>query len=58
MKERISALEVNLRKLLLRVEKMRDMPLSYEKIVKLQRVKLKVDELGDLLSELERLGNE
>jgi len=58
MKERIIALEVNLRRLLHRIEKMRDIPLSYEKLVKMQRVKLKVDELNDLISELEVIVND
>jgi hypothetical protein len=53
MKERIAALEVNLRNLLQRVEKLRNLPLSYERLAKLQKVKLKVDELNDIISELE-----
>ena len=53
MKERIIALEVNLRNLIQRIERLRNIPLSYEKIVKLQKAKLKIDELNDLITELE-----
>ncbi len=53
MRDRIIAIEVNLRKLLQRVEKLREIPLSYEVLNKIQKMKLKIDELSDLLSELE-----
>jgi len=53
MKERIIATEVNLRRLLQRVEKLRDIPLSYEVLSKIQKIKLKIDELSDLLTQIE-----
>ena len=53
MKERIIAIEVNLRRLLERMEKLRDIPLSYEVLAKIQKIKLKVDELSDLIIEIE-----
>jgi hypothetical protein len=53
MKERIIAIEVNLRKLLQRIEKLRNIPLSYEVLAKIQKVKLKIDELSDLITEIE-----
>lgn len=53
MKDRIIAIEVNLRRLLQRIEKLREIPLSYEVLNKIQKMKLKIDELSDLLSELE-----
>ena len=49
----ISALEVNLRMLLQRIEKLRNIPLTYEVLTKIQKVKLKIDELSDLITEIE-----
>lgn len=53
MKDRIIATEVNLRRLLERIEKLRNIPLTYEVLSKIQKVKLKIDELRDLISEIE-----
>ncbi|MBL1121405.1 MAG: hypothetical protein D8M26_00785 [Ignavibacteriae bacterium] len=53
MKDRIIAIEVNLRRLLQRIEKLRNIPLSYEVLNKIQKVKLKIDELNDLITEIE-----
>ena len=53
MKERIIAIEVNLRRLLERIEKLRNIPLSYEVLNIIQKIKLKIDELSDLISEIE-----
>lgn len=53
MKERIIATEVNLRKLLQRIEKLRNIPLTYEMLAKFQKIKVKIDELKDLISEIE-----
>ncbi|MCZ7616733.1 MAG: hypothetical protein M5T52_24990 [Ignavibacteriaceae bacterium] len=53
MKDKIIAIEVNLRRLLERNEKLRNIPLSYEVLAKMQKVKLKIDELNDLISEIE-----
>ena len=55
MKERITAIEVNLRNLLQRIERLRNIKLSYEVLAKTQKVKLKIDELNDLIAELERV---
>lgn len=53
MKDKIIATEVNLRKLLERIEKLRNIPLTYEVLSKIQKVKLKIDELEDLITEIE-----
>lgn len=53
MKDRIIAIEVNLRRLLQRIEKLRNIPLSYEVLTKIQKVKHKIDELSDLITEIE-----
>lgn len=53
MKDRIIAIEVNLRRLLQRIEKLRNITLSYEVLNKIQKVKLKIDELNDLITEIE-----
>lgn len=53
MKERIIAIEVSLRRLLQRIENLRNIPLSYEVLAKYQKVKLKIDELDDLITEIE-----
>lgn len=53
MKERIIATEVNLRRLLDRIEKLRNITLTYEVLSKIQKIKLKIDELSDLISEIE-----
>lgn len=53
MKERIIAIEVNLRKLLNRIEMLREIPLSYEVLAKYQKMKLKIGELSDLITEIE-----
>jgi hypothetical protein len=53
MKDKIIATEVNIRKLLQRIEKLREIPLSYEVLNKIQKVKLKIDELNDLITEIE-----
>lgn len=53
MKDRIIATELNLRRLLERIEKLRNISLSYEVLSKIQKVKLKIDELRDLISEIE-----
>lgn len=58
MKERIIAIEVNLRTLLQRIEKLKDIPLSYEVLAKIQKVKLKIDELSDLITEIEAIVND
>ena len=58
MKERITAIEVNLRNLLQRIERLRNIKLSYEVLAKTQKVKLKIDEMGDLISEMERMVND
>lgn len=58
MKERIIAIEVNLRRLLQRIEKLRDIPLSYEVLAKYQKVKLKIDELSDLITEIDAIVND
>lgn len=53
MKDKIIAIEVNLRKLAERIEKLRNIPLTYEVLNKIQKVKLKIDELNDLITEIE-----
>lgn len=53
MKDRIIAIEVNLRRLLDRIEKLRDIRLSYEVLAKFQKIKVKVDELDELITEIE-----
>lgn len=53
MKDKIIAIEVNLRRLLQRIEKLRNIPLTYEVLSKIQKVKIKIDEMNDLLNELE-----
>jgi len=53
MKDRIIAVEVNLRRLLQRIEKLRNIPLTYEVLTKIQKIKLKIDELSDLITEIE-----
>jgi hypothetical protein len=53
MKERIIAIEVNLRKLLQRIEKLRNIPLSYEMLAKFQKIKVKIDELNGMITEIE-----
>lgn len=53
MKDKIIATEIKLRRLLQRTEKLRDMPLSYEVLAKYQKVKLKIEELSDLITEIE-----
>lgn len=53
MKDKIIATEIKLRKLLQRIEKLRDIPLTYEVLTKYQKIKLKIDELSDLISEIE-----
>lgn len=58
MKDKIIATEVNLRRLLDRIEKLRDIPLTYEVLSKIQKVKLKIDELNDLISEIEAITND
>jgi hypothetical protein len=58
MKDKIIATEVNLRRLLERLEKLRDIPLSYEVLTKIQKVKLKIDELNDLIIEIEAIVND
>ena len=54
----ISALKVNLRLLLQRVEKLKLEKPSYELNEKLRKIQLKVDEICDLISELEGNGED
>lgn len=58
MKDRIIAIEVNLRRLLDRIEKLRDIPMTYEVLAKIQKIKLKIDELDDLIAEVEAIVND
>ena len=58
MKDKMIATEINLRRLLRRIEKLRDIPLSYEMLAKYQKMKFKIDELGDLITEIEALIND
>ena len=53
MKEKLKAIEVNLRTLLQRVEKLEVGLLSYQVIEKVKKIELKVDEMGDLVTEVE-----
>ena len=53
MKDKIMVIEVIFRKLLQRIEKLKNIPLSYEVLVKVQKVKVKIEELGDLISVIE-----
>ncbi len=53
MKDKIIATEIKLRKLLQRIEKLRDIPLTYEVLAKYQKIKIKIDELSDLITEIE-----
>jgi hypothetical protein len=56
MKERIKAIEVNLRFLLNRVEELKLNVPDYQVNALLQKLQLKIDEVSDLLSELEEMG--
>ncbi|MDO8549793.1 MAG: hypothetical protein Q7S39_06550 [Ignavibacteria bacterium] len=58
MKERISALKVNLRLLLMRVEKLEVNMIDYNLINKIEKIRLKIDELSDCLSEVEAIVND
>jgi hypothetical protein len=58
MKEKIIATEINLRSLLDRIEKLRNIPLSYEVLAKYQKIKVKVDELNELITEIEAIVND
>lgn len=53
MKDKMIATEIKLRKLLQRVEKLRNIPLTYEVLAKYQKIKIKIDELDDLITEIE-----
>ncbi len=55
MKDRITAIKVNLRILLERIDKMKIDKPDYEINAKLQKVELKVDELSDLIAEIEAI---
>lgn len=58
MKDKIIATEVNLRRLLDRIENLRNIPLSYEVLAKIQKIKLKIDELKDLITEIDAIVND
>lgn len=53
MKDKIVAIEVNLRKLLQRIEMLRNIPLTYEVLAKFQKIKVKIDELSELIIDIE-----
>lgn len=58
MKDKIIATEIKLRKLLVRIEKLTDIPLTYEVLTKIQKIKVKIDELDDLITEIEAIVND
>ena len=53
MKEKLKAIEVNLRILLQKVEQLKLNVPDYQITFNLQKVQLKIDELNDLITELE-----
>ncbi len=55
MKDRLTAIKVNMRMLLIRVEELKIDEPDYEINAKLQKVELKVDELGELVKEIEAI---
>lgn len=58
MKERITAIKLNLRILLKRFEELEIPVPDYEISAKVQKIMLKIDELGDLVTELEAIVND
>ena len=58
MKERISAIKVNLRLLLKRVEELKIEKPDYEVNAKLGKIELKINEINDLLTEIDTIVND
>jgi restriction endonuclease S subunit len=53
MKEKLAAIQLNLRLLLKRLEELEIPVPDYEVNAKLQKIMLKIDELSDLVTEME-----
>ena len=58
MKDKITAIKVNLRLLLKRVEELKIDKPDYDVNAKLQKAELKVDELSDLITEIDCIIND
>ena len=58
MKEKLKAIEVNMRFLLMRVERIKIVNPDYEVNAELQKAELKIDELNDVISKLESIVND
>ena len=58
MREKIKAIEVNLRFLLMRIERIKIVKPDYEVNAELSKAELKIDELNDVISKLESIIND
>ena len=55
MKDRLTAIKVNLRLLLKRIEELKMDKADYKVILNIQKAELKIDELNDLIEEIKAI---